>query len=77
LKKTKLSQTYLRERYLGKPLEKNDQEEFNISLCGALVKANISLKKLKNPSFSAFDILAYFRLIVLIAAYFKGFDCIF
>jgi hypothetical protein len=71
LKKTKLSQTFLRESLLGETSRKKEQEEFNISLCNALIEANIPLKKLQNPSFRSFDIFAYFGLIVHIAAYFQ------
>jgi hypothetical protein len=84
LKKTKLSQILLRESLLEETSRKNEEEEFNISLCNPLVKANIPVKKLQNPSFRLFDILAYFGLIVHIAAYFKdssayfkGFDYVF
>jgi hypothetical protein len=64
LKKTKLSQILLRESLLGETSRKNEQEEFNISLCNPLVKANIPQKKLQNPRFRLFDILAYFGLIM-------------
>jgi hypothetical protein len=69
LKKTKLSQILSRESLLGDTSRKNEQEEFNIALCNPLVKANIPLKKLQNPSFRLFDIrvLAHFELIMHIA----------
>jgi hypothetical protein len=57
-------------------LEKINKKNSRISLCNPLVKANIPQKKLQNPSFRLFDILAYFGLIVHIATYFKEFDCI-
>jgi hypothetical protein len=68
-RKSKLSQTFLRESLHGETCRK--KEEFSISLCNALVKASIPLKKLQNPSFRSFDILAYLGLIVHIVAYFK------
>jgi hypothetical protein len=64
LKKTKLAQLLLRESLLEETSRKNEQEKSNISLCNPLVKANIPFKKLQNPSFRLFDILAYFGLMV-------------